>query len=284
MIHRKLLTAVALAVAAFGAQAKSEPLKPYTGTLPAALQYAKTAGGLEVFKKFPAAGGLDGWVVQDKASGKQLVVYSSKDGEVLVAGMMLDKAGKNLSQTYAEEHIPAPDYTEVMAEFMKDGASVLVGSPKAKAEIMVIFDANCGFCKAMHKLLHPAVEAGELRVRYVPVAILGADSDIKGAGLLAAKEADDAVTAAVEGKAAVSSDKALLDKVKKNTALMKKHGFGGTPVLLYQGKEPGKGGKAEDTVFVSNGVPAMSELFARLGISGQVDKLKADPALARFLR
>lgn len=280
MIHRKVLSAVALTVIALGAHAKGEQLKPYTGTLPAALQYAKTAGGLEVFKKFEAAGGLDGWVVQDKTSGKNLVVYASKDGEVLVAGMLVDKNGKNLSQAYSEEHIPAPDYSEVLSEITKDGASVLAGNPKAKAELTVLFDANCGFCKVLHKLVRPAIEAGELKVRYVPVAILGADSDTKGAGLLAAKNADEAATAAAEGKAAVSSDKALLAKVKKNTELMKKHGFGGTPVVLYQGKGP----KGEDTVYVSNGVPAINEMFARLGISGQTDKLKSDPSLSRFLR
>lgn len=282
MLSPKFLTAVAMAAASLGVHAKSEPLKPYTGPLPAALQYAKTAGGLEVFKKFPAAGGLEGWVVQDKSTGKQLVVYATKDGEALVAGMLMDKSGKNLSQVYAEEHIPAPDYSEVLSEFVKDSASVLVGNLKAKAEITVLFDANCGFCKVMHKLVQPAVEAGELKVRYVPVAILGADSDIKGAGLLAAKNPGEAMDAAAAGKATTSADKALVAKVKKNTDLMKKHGFSGTPVVLYQGKDPAS--KGEDTVFVSNGVPAVSELFGRLGISGQTEKLKNDPALARFLR
>ncbi len=279
MFYRNLLSVVALSVAAFGAHAKAEPLKPYAGTLPAALQYAKTAGGLEVFKKFSAAGGMDGWVVQDRASGKHIIVYSTKDGETVLAGMMLDRAGKNLSQVYAEEHIPAPDYSAVLDEFLKDSASVVVGSAKAKAELLVVFDANCGYCKVMHKLVAPSVDAGELRVRYVPVAILGADSDVKGAGILAAKDPREAVEGAVAGRMSTSTDAALLEKVKSNTALMKKNGFGGTPVVLYRAKV-----KGEDTVFVANGVPAMNELFSRLGISGQTDKLKADPALARFLR
>lgn len=281
MFKTKLLTAVALSIAAMGAfAAKVEALKPYTGSLPPALAYAKTAGGLDVFKKFPAAGGLDGWVVQERASGKNIIVFSSKDGESLIAGMMLDKSGKNLSATYAEEHIPAPDYTEAIGEFKK-APGVTVGSAKAKAEVVVLFDANCGYCKLMHKLIDPAVDAGELRVRYVPVAILGADSDIKGAGILASKNPGAAVAATVTGTAETSRDAALLAKVQANTNLMKKHGFNGTPAVLYSVK--GKAG-ADDTVYVANGVPNITEMFARMGISGQVDKLKQDPSLARFLR
>lgn len=279
MFKIKMLTAIALTVAAMGAHAKTEPLKPYTGTLPAALQFAKTAGGLEVFKKFPAAGGMDGWVIQDKASGKHVIVYSSKDGEAMVAGMMLDKGGKNLSQVYSEEHIPSPDYSEAMDDFVKDGASVVVGNPKAKAEILVVFDANCGYCKVMHKLVAPSVDAGELKVRYVPVAILGADSDTKGAGILAAKDPRESIEGAVSGRMATSTDKALLEKVKANTALMKKYGFSGTPVVLYRAKV-----KGEDTVFMSGGVPNINEMFGRLGISGQLEKLKQDQSLSRFVR
>ncbi|KWA84008.1 hypothetical protein WL29_21830 [Burkholderia ubonensis] len=280
MFKRKLLTAVALSVAAMSAFAgKAEPLKPYTGTLPPALQYAKTAAGLQVFKKFPALGGLDGWVVQDP-SGKNVVVYSTKDGEALIAGMMLDKNGKNMSATYGEEHIPAPDYTEAINEF-KAAPGVSVGNAKAKAEVVIVFDANCGYCKLMHKLIGPAVDAGELKVRYVPVAILGADSDIKGAGILAAKNPAAAIDGATAGRAETSTDKDLLAKVQANTNLMKKHGFNGTPAVLYAVK--GKAG-GDDTVYVANGVPNITEMFSRMGISGQTDKLKSDPALARFLR
>jgi len=279
MFKRNLLTATVLSLAALSAHAnKAEPLTPYTGVLPPPLQFAKTTGGLEVYKKFAAAGGLDGWVVEDKNSGKEIIVYSTKDGEALIAGMMLDKAGKNLSATYAETHIPAPDYNVALSEF-KAAPGINVGNQKAKAELVVVFDANCGYCKLMHKLVTPAVEAGELKVRYVPVAILGADSDIKGAGLLAAKNAQAAVDGAVAGRAETSTDKALVAKVMSNTNLMKKHGFNGTPAVLYQVKD-----KGDDTVYVANGVPNIKELFGRLGINGQLDKLKQDPAMERFTR
>lgn len=278
MFKRKLLAAAVLSITAMSAFAgKSAPLTPYTGKLPAALQFAKTQGGLSVYKKFQAAGGLDGWVVKENSSGKEIIVYTSKDGEAMIAGMMLDKNGKNLSGAYADEFIPAPDYSEALAAF-NAAPSVVVGSAKAKAEMVIVFDANCGFCKVIHRLVTPAIEAGELRVRYVPVAILGADSDVKGAALLAAKDAKAALDADVSGHAGTSTDQGLLAKVRANTELMKKYNFNGTPVVLYSAKV-----KGEDTVYVSPGVPSILEVFGRLGISGQVDKL-TDPSLQRFVR
>lgn len=279
MFKRNLLAAVVLSVTAMSAFAgKAETLKPYVGPLPAPLQFASTQGGLEVYKKFQAAGGLDGWVVQDKSSAKNIIVYTTKDGEALIAGMMLDKNGKNLSGAYSEAYIPEPDYSEALAAF-KSAAAVVEGKAKAKAEMVIVYDANCGFCKMMHKLVAPAIAAGELRVRYVPVAILGADSDVKGAGLLAAKNSTAAMDASVDGHGETSNDPALLNKVRANTELMKKYNFSGTPVVMYTAKV-----KGEDTVYVSPGVPAILEVFERLGINGQVEKLKADPSLQRFVR
>lgn len=299
MLKRSLLASALMAVAlsaSFGAHAQASgssktpagankasasagELTPYKGELPPPLAYAKNSGALEVFKTFPAAGGLNGWLVQDKNAGKYLVVYSTKDGAVLLAGMALDKDGKNLTASYAEQYVPVPDYSVALNEFQKQATTIVVGSPNAKAAVTVIFDANCGYCKLMHKLISPAVEAGELRVTYVPVAILGQDSDLKAAGILAAKDPGAAVHAAVEGTAESSNDKALLAKVLANTALMKKHGFSGTPGVLYKGKMNG-----EETVFVANGVPNITDMFAKMGISGQVDKLKADPQLSKFLK
>ncbi|CAB5514424.1 hypothetical protein LMG26857_03483 [Achromobacter anxifer] len=272
------IAALALAGAASMAHA-AEPLTLYKGELPTVLKYANASAGLEVYKKFDAApGALDGWVVKDKASGKNVVIYTTKDGTKMLAGMMIDQSGKNLTAEYTETHVPPPDYTPAFSDFTS-APSVLVGNKNAKAEITVAFDANCGFCKLMHKMLAPAIDAGELRVRYVPVAILGQDSDIKAAGILAAKDPLSEINAAAAGRGmTTSSDKALLAKVTGNTQLMRKHGFNGTPTVLYKGKHDG-----DDTIFIANGVPNMMELFKRLGISGQVDKLKADPSLSRYL-
>lgn len=284
MFKSKLMAAAALSFFALAAHAaKVEPLTPYAGTLPPALQFAKTSGNLEIYKKFPAVGGLDGWVVEDKSSGKNVILYSTADGEGLVAGMLMDKSGKNLSAEYSETHIPEKDYSVALTEF-KEAPHVSDGVDTAPAEMVIAFDPNCGYCKLMHKLVDPAVKAGELKVRYVPVAILGGDSGIKAAGLLASKNGPEALNKAVLGQAETSSDRALMAQVDANTQLMRKHGFNGTPAILYSVKNA----NGDQTVYVSNGVPRLLEMFSRMGISGQIDKLKeaikVDPSLARYVQ
>lgn len=278
MLKRKLVVALALVASTMSmsmAASSASPNKASApkGAIPAALQFAQKSANLEIEKEFPAAGGLKGWLVKEP-SGRHIVVYTTQDGEVLIAGMALDKAGKNLTAQYAEQYAPQVDYSPAYKAFTSEAASVMVGNSSAKAEVTIVFDANCGFCKAMHKLVQPAVDAGELRVRYVPVAIMGQDSDTKGAGLLAAKNPAEAVDSPDP-----SNDKALIGKVMSNTALMKKYGFNGTPVVMYKSKVGGP-----ETLYVSPGVPNILEMFAKLGISGQVEKLKADPSLARFVR
>lgn len=275
---RKLLTAFALSSLAFAAQAANPAPETYTGELPSVLKFAQ-GSGLTIYKKFAATGGLDGWVVKDSGTGKQVVIYTTPDGNAMLAGIMLDKTGKNLTADYTAKHIPPPDYTPAFDDFSK-ATKITVGKSSAKAELTVAFDANCGFCKIVHRLLEPAVAAGEIKVNYVPVAILGQDSDQKAAGLLASKKLDaDLNQVANGGQSPTSADPALLAKVQANTQLMRKHGFNGTPTVLYKAKYQG-----EDTVFIANGVPNMPELFQRLGVSGQMDKLKKDPQLERFLR
>lgn len=248
--------------------------------VPAVLQMAQTQGGLQIIKDFQAVGGLHGWVVKDKSS-QPAIVFTTADGSVLLAGMAMDTEGRNLTNVYATEHLPQPDYSPAFKAFAPGGTAsgVTVGSAKAPAEITVLFDANCGYCKLMHKLVQPAIDAGELRVHYVPVAILSADSAPKGAGVLATKDAKGALDRIANGgPAELAHDKDLLAKVQANTGLMPQHGFNGTPAVLYKVRK----GK-DETLVVSPGLPAMASMFKALGISGQMEKLKADPALTQYL-
>lgn len=249
-------------------------------TIPAALKSPQFAGSMEVIKSFPGPSGLTGWVVKEAASSRQVILFSTADQNTVMAGILMDKDGNNLSAAYGEQHIPKPDFTKVLDEINTSGATVVHGSAKAKGEITVFYDVNCGFCKLMTKILAPAVEAGELRVRYVPVAILGADSAPKAAAVLGAKDVSKAIAGAAAGTAEKSDDKALLAKVATNTNLMKKHGFSGTPAVLYKVTK----GNDVKTV-VANGLPTMSELFSNLGIDAKhLDKAKADPQLQRYVR
>lgn len=278
-----LITKTALTLAALtlstASQATTAPEAVFTGKLPTVLESLKSGGAMTVISDFKAAGGLDGWVVKDASSGKHVVVYTTADGEVMIAGLALNKEGVNLSAEYAEKYIPAEDYSVAFADFTTVADKITLGSADAKAELTVAYDANCGFCKIFHKIVEPSIKAGELRVNFVPVAILGGDSPQKAAGLLGAVDKEAAFDAIINnGVVERSNDSALISKVNNNTDLMRKNGFNGTPLVLYKAVVDG-----EETIFVSNGVPDTAQLFKNLGISGQIDELKKDPSLARFL-
>lgn len=273
----EVLKAGSAKVAAAPAEA-AKALDP--ATIPAALKSPQFAGSMQVVKSFPGPSGLTGWVVKENTSNRQVILFSTADNNTVMAGILMDKDGNNLSAAYGEQHIPKPDFTKVLNEINTTAATVVDGSAKAKGEITVFYDVNCGFCKLMTRILAPAVEAGELRVRYVPVAILGADSAPKAAAVLGSKDISKTIAGAAAGTADKSDDKGLLAKVAVNTDLMKKHGFSGTPAVLYKVKS----GSDEKTV-VSNGLPTMSELFSNLGIDPKhLDKAKADPQLQRYVR
>lgn len=245
---------------------------------PAAITNLKANGMLPV-KQFDTKLGLRGWVLKETRANEHTMVFTPENGsDIVIAGMLIDASGKNLTPVFAAEHLPKPDYSPAFDAFAPKGEAVgvVIGSAKAKAEVTVLFDANCGYCKLMHRLLQPSIDAGDLRVNYVPVAILGSDSPAKGAGLLASKDAKAALEAAATGRAETSTDTALLTQVAKNTELMQKHGFNGTPVVLYK--------STKGDLMVANGLPNLSGFFAALGIDGKMDKLKSDPALRQYVR
>lgn len=274
MLKRTL--AAAILMSSLGAAIAATP--PLSGFL----KSASESGQLQILRDFKAVGNLHGFVVKEVRTNTTTVVFVSNDGSYTFSGMLLDKEGANLTAKYHEEYVPKPDYTPAFKAFSAGGEAtgVVVGSEAAKAEVIVAFDANCGYCKLMHKLVKPAVDAGELRVRYIPVAILGSDSDIKAAGLLASKDAKALVdNIAGGGTADYSNDKALLGKVANNTRLMQKFGFNGTPVVMYKAKSG-----SDESLVVSPGLPNMVEMFGKLGINGQLDKLKNDPAVSKYVR
>lgn len=264
------------------AQAKESVAQP-SFEIPEVIKGLQASGaGMTVLNAFDAAGGLKGWIVKDANSGKDVVVYTTQDGQVLVAGLVLDKTGRNLSSEYAEQYLPKADYSKALAEFHDKSASFDVGSPDAKAVITVVYDPNCPYCHAVHKIVMPAVQAGHLRMRLVPVAILGRDSPEKAAGLLAAVDHTAALNATTSGLGTIqrSSDPKFASQVSANTELMRKYGFNGTPVVLYQYTKDG-----ETTVVASNGVPDIAELFSRMGVPAEdLTEVAKDPDLGRFVR
>ncbi|KWT98370.1 MULTISPECIES: thiol:disulfide interchange protein DsbG [unclassified Variovorax] len=278
---KKSLIALALAfgfVAAGHAQ-DATPTSP--AAIPAPLQLA-IQGGMKVENKFDAAGGLTGWILS-QGVGKYLVAYTPPGGEVVLAGMLRNAKGEDLTKQYLDKYAPKPDYDKFWSRLestqtINEGAQ---GSA-AKSVIYAFMDPNCIYCHFAWKALQPYEKVG-LQVRWVPVAILGGNSPGQAAALLTSK---DPVAAFAEhqrtwdpkkNQVGITPLASIPMSAKKtldaNSSLMVELGVSGTPGIFYK--------DAKGKVQKVDGMPGLRDLP---GITGLPEQAITDPELQRFRR
>lgn len=235
-MKRNLLTVLTalslgtLAVACSSAQAAE--------SIPAPLALAMQ-GGLKIESHFDAAGGLKGWVLSS-TPGHDMVVFTSADGKVAIAGTMLNGKGENLTEKYLAKYAPKTNYQQFLpllqkSAYVADGPGA--GKP-VRNVIYAISDPNCPYCHMTWQALRPYVAKG-LEIRWVMTAVLGGDSANKAAQILSAKvplEALDKEQKAFgqEAPSAYPVSAGVREKLNENMALLTKMGFGGVPALIYK--------------------------------------------------
>jgi thiol:disulfide interchange protein DsbG len=238
---------------------------------------APVKAGMKIVNKFPAGGGLQGWVLSQ--GGQNSVVYTTADGKFLMAGALIDEAGTNLTAQFAEKYIPKPEYDKLLPQLEK--SAYIVSGAKgsaAKSTIYAFIDLNCGYCAMAYKALMP-YEAAGLQVRWVPVAFLRPDSANKAATLFESGNPEALLKAYELGfgkegpgiKPVATVSDAIAKKLEANGKLMHDFGFSGTPGIVFKDKN----GK----VLTRNGMPRMSDLPT---ITGMPEQAQTDPDLARF--
>jgi thiol:disulfide interchange protein DsbG len=273
--HYSMLAAKATLFSTIAISAVSAMAADSTSKYPATVQTVIDSG-LKLRSNFDAAGGLKGWILSN-GPGQHVIVYTSQDGEVAIAGNMFDAKGTSFNPQYIEKYLPKPDYEKFWGDLASSAWVAQGPETKDAKSIMYVFeDANCGFCHLTWKALDPYTKVG-LQIRWVPVAFLAPDSMPKATALLAAKDSNAAIAEShanfgkkLEDSAPVV-DGALKAKVEANGKLMDQWEFSGTPVLVYKDKD----GK----VRTKAGVPPLSELPTMTGLAEQANN---DPALAKY--
>ena len=282
---KHLILAAALASVSLGAAAQapvaSAPVAPppapavdAAAETPSVLRNLRVAG-VAIIKSFETPSGLTGWVLRDP-SGNYNVVYTTTDGQYLVAGALLTAQGQNLTTQYQEAHIPKPDLSNLWPSIEKAGSLVAGAQGDAvKATVYVVYDPNCPFCDAEHKVLRHYWNEG-LQVRYIPVAFLRPDSANKAAALMTAADTTVAFnehsakfrSGGIKQVEVTSDIQATLDA---NLALMRELGLNGTPALIYR--------DAKGVIHVEKGVSRSSKVAAMTGLPLQT---LTDPDLAAY--
>ena len=245
--------------------------------VPAVLNGAVSAG-VKIVKQFPAPSGLTGWVLAQ--GGKHSIVYTTADKKTLIAGVLVDERGQNLSALHEAAQVPQPDLSAAFLKLEKSAYVAEGATRNPKSVIYAFVDANCPYCHYLWQAVQP-YEAAGLQVRWIPVATLGPTSMPKAIAVLAAKDKLAAFRKMEEnhGKpwtapAGVNeaSHPGVAAAIQANGEAMEAFGIGGTPGIVWRDKQ----GK----VRVKSGMPRLSELPAMTGLPAQRN---TNPALEKFM-
>ena len=242
------------------------PGPSHEATLPGPLQHLGRKLGLTVVKTFQTdAPGVTGFVVKE-SGGHYGVIYTYKD--FLISGALLNAEGKNLTDKYADQYIPKPDYAAVVKALA--GSPGLVSEGKAGApEIYVFADPNCYYCRKLWELTRKWVADGKVRIHWVLVGFLKASSAARAAAILAAKDGAKALTEDEDlfnlkhEEGGIAELKPIPEKYKrilaKHLAYMKQLRFQGTPGVVFKDVDGHWQGIP--------GVPPMDKFAKALGIA-----------------
>lgn len=253
--------------------------------------------GMRVEESFAAASGLQGWVMAYEQEYK--ILYTTEDGQTLIAGPLWDARGRNLSEGHQRQYLPQPAFADLAeSRFIsekasaseraqalekakkdpnQDASALAKLTPETLKPVYVFFDANCPFCHLAWQALQPYVALG-LEVRWIPVAYLRPDSRQKAAAMLSAaqplellrlnmREFGKAPKALLEAKVSDQARQALQD----NMQLMQDLGLQGTPGIVWQ--------DAQGRLQQQGGMPRLSRLPE---ITGLPEQVQSAPELARF--
>ena len=223
------------------------------------------AAGFHLVRHFPAVSDLTGWIVAGP-SGVQEVLYTTADGKTVIAGILSNERGENLTRQYAALYEKAPNldrlWPAIHATYqVNEGPR----TDSARHQIWVVMDPNCAFCHRLWVELRPYERAG-LEVHWIPVGILFASSMPRAAAELAggpktlyAMESKFDVARERGGAPGITITPQLRRELATNLALAMKAGIQGTPGIFYRG--------AHGALRLEQGVPSPSSLAAITGMA-----------------
>ncbi|AXZ89092.1 TPA: thiol:disulfide interchange protein DsbG [Pseudomonas aeruginosa] len=255
----KVLSPIALAAfASHAAAAETTEVTPVESYL--------MSKGNTIAQAFPAASGMKGIVV-DNGAEKRLF-YVTPDGKSLLAGVMFDTQGANLTsvdlaRTATVEPVPQSSQSaDSLAQAWKRAEQLKwLAEGDADRVMYAFFDPNCAYCHELWGMLRAPVAAGDVQVRWIPISILRASSNELNAAIYQQAATEGVLVPMAEmakrqlQPATVTED--IRQSLADNLALFRQAGFRRTPMILYRDRDKGQ-------VKVFEGAPLPQELAMML--------------------
>ncbi len=262
--------------------------------------------GLVLESQFNAESGLTGWVLS--LDDQFTLVYTTPDQRTLISGALINEAGQNLSERYAQKYFPKPDIA-----LLEEATYISVGAPKelnlpdsatapvdaspngestnthaepgtepateqlieAKRVIYAFFDPNCPFCQLAWKAFQPYIDKG-VEIRWIPVAFLNPESRDKAAAILQSRNPENELTESMrlfntEQQPTAAVKETSRRQLQSNMKLMQRFGIQGTPGLVWANQD--------GELNIRSGMPKLDEFS---DITGLPEQSQTDPELFRF--
>ncbi|WP_114416993.1 thiol:disulfide interchange protein DsbG [Marinospirillum perlucidum] len=233
--------------------------------------------GLDIIRDFPVGESLTGWVV--RFQDRDLIVYTTADGDYLINGVVLDAQGMDLTEEHQKTWLPRPAWEELEAAHYLTEPSLLEnenGQLETRTQLYMFFDPNCPFSQLAWVAMQAYREVGA-EIRWIPVAYLKPDSRNRTAALLDADNPAALLAQNMENfgepqeELDVSVENQHREQMQANMDLMQSLGINGTPGWVWQ--------NAEGELQTHSGMPRLPRLAEITGLPKQEHP---EPELMRF--
>lgn len=170
---------------------------------------------------------------------KKMVFYTNETGDFLISGVMIDTENRASISNQVQDKFEI-DYTPIV-NAMKDTHMITNGNDDSDNQIIAVIDSNCGYC---HSLWNEMAKFdndqfnSQVKVAYLPVGFLGADSDTKASaisGITDNTQAYAALETLMQTRrlpAGVTKTDLGIDNAEKNKNFMQTIREGGVPMVM----------------------------------------------------
>ena len=154
------------------------------------------------------------------------LAYVTSDGRYLMSGTLIDV---EMQRDLTEPRVNAIKAKAIAG--LDEARMVIFGPEKAKYNVTVFTDIDCGYCRKLHSEIDQYMEHG-IRIRYLfyPRAGLGSSSYQKAVSVWCADDRNAAMTTAKSGRPIENRE--CDNPVQSDMELGEQMGVSGTPALV----------------------------------------------------
>ncbi len=231
-------------------------------------KFMQQSANMKVIREFKGPSNLIGLVIEQ--GGEYSIMFATPDKKTLIAGILMDVRGNNLTADYAMNEIPKQSAKNTSIQQLSKASIIKTGAIKPKVSIYAVFRPTCSMCHMFYRL---SKQYDGLEIKWIPIAINEDEAKVidtiftaqdKSKALIQWFETGTTLqNASVENGNKISAD---------NTALLKEYNVVATPTLIYTGKD--------GNVYSKGGLPKLKEFNA---ITGIVPKPITDTQLKQML-